>query len=100
MEVYKTRPGVVLTSICGEYLLVSGKGARDTCPYVTQINETSADLWKCLEKGASFGQMFEAMSEEYEIEDPENAKEGIQAFLNQMMETGYVIKEEKGENHG
>ena len=40
----KTRPGVVLAPICGEYLLVSARALSDVCPYATQINETSAFL--------------------------------------------------------
>lgn len=99
MEIYKTRPGVVLASICGEYLLISGKGARDICPYATQINETSADLWRCLERGATFEQLFEALSEAYEIEDPDAAKEGIRSFLDQMQETGYLKGKEKEETN-
>ena len=52
MERYVTRPGVVLTSICDEYMLLAAKAAREHCPYMTQLNESSAFLWRRLEQGA------------------------------------------------
>lgn len=96
---YFTRPGVVLTPICGEYLLVSAKGVREFCPYVTQVNETSAFLWERLESGASFEELFSAVEAEYEIDDPEMLKSEINGFLSQMVESGYLIEETEGEQN-
>ncbi len=91
--VYKTRPGVVLTEICGEYVLVSARALLDLCPYVTQINETSAFLWKRLETGASAEQLVSAAAEEYEIEDPEALVSAIDDFLQQMQDLNYLLTE-------
>ena len=48
MVKYRTRPGVVLTDICGENVLVSASSLAGLCPYVTQINDSSVFLWKLL----------------------------------------------------
>ena len=49
MKRYKAREGVVLTSVCGESLLVSAAALRDICPFVTVLNDSSAFLWKQLQ---------------------------------------------------
>lgn len=98
MATYKTRPGVVLTSICGEYFLVAARALLDTCPYVTQINETSAFLWKELERGADRETLMRAADAEYEIDDPEKARAAIDGFITQMLEMNYLLPaERKGE---
>ncbi len=93
---YQTRPGVVLTPICGEYLLVSAKGAREYCPYVTQLNESSAFLWRQLCEGKSAEELKQAVAEEYEIEDPEELGAAIDGFLSQMLEAGYLLEIKDG----
>ena len=93
MRRYRTRPGVVLTSICGEYLLVSAKAARQDVPYLSQLNESSAFLWKILEKGADQEELEQAVREEYEITDPAEAGAAIEAFVRQMLSAGYLLPE-------
>ncbi len=95
MERYETRPGVVLTNICGEYMLLAAKAAREYCPYMTQLNESSAFLWRRLESGAGPEEMERAVLKEYEIEDPAAAREAIRNFLEQMLQLGYLLR--KGE---
>ena len=97
MEHYRTRPGVILTSICGEYLLLAAKAAREHCPYMTQLNESSAFLWKQLERGGDLEDLRTAVLEEYELDDPAQAQEAIQDFMDQMMQLGYLLRE--GEEH-
>lgn len=88
---YKTRMGVVLTEIAGEYVLVAAKALLDECPYVTQLNESSAFLWRQMEQGASLETLEAAVAEEYEIEDPAMARAAIEAFVKQMEELKYII---------
>ena len=97
MERYVTRPGVVLTSICDEYMLLAAKAAREHCPYMTQLNESSAFLWSRLEQGADPDALGQAVSEEYELADPADAREAIHGFLDQMLQLGYLLRE--GEEH-
>ena len=93
MERYKTRPGVILTEIAGEYVLVAAKALLEECPYVTQINESSAFLWKQLEHAASLDDLAEAVTKEYEIEDPSGVLEEIQGFVRQMNKMNYLLVE-------
>ena len=88
MPLYHTRPGVVLTSICGEYVLVAAKAVRDTVPPYAQLNESSAFLWRCLESGADEAELEKAVMEEFEIEDPAFARSAIQTFIAQMLDSG------------
>ncbi len=95
MERYRTRTGVVLTSICGEYLLVAAKDAREHCPYCSQISESSAFLWRKLVSGAGEEELLRAVCAEYEIDDPAAARQAIEAFLTQMVESGYLLRSEE-----
>ena len=52
MVKYRTRPGVVLTDICGENVLGAASALTDLCPYGSQINESSVFLGRLLERGA------------------------------------------------
>ena len=94
MERYKTRAGVVLTCVCGEWLLVSAAALRGLCPFVTVVNESSAFLWKRLQSGADAEELERAVREEYEIEEPETVRSVIEAFLQQMLELNYLIAED------
>ena len=96
---YKTRPGVVLTSVCGQPLLVAAKKLQDRCPYVTELNETSAFLWERLRCGADLNGLMAALGEEYELDDPNTAKVAVEAFLRQMLELNYLLPEEQGDDH-
>ena len=98
MIVYKTRTGVVLTDIAGEYVLVAAKALLGQCPYVTQLNETSAFLWRLLISGASLEQLEDAVAKEYEIEDPVAAHEAIRGFLQQMNDMNYLVTEKTEES--
>ena len=90
MTIYQTIPGVVQTSIAGEYLLVAAKEAREHCPYVTEINESSAFLWRQLKTGCSLEGLLFAVSEEYEVGDIEEIRPVVEDFIREMLELGYI----------
>ena len=90
MTSYKSRPGVVLTKLGEEYFLVAIKELMGECPYVTQLNETSAFLWKQMEQGATLEALEAAIGEEYEIDDPAAAHAAIEDIIKQMEEYNYL----------
>ena len=94
---YRTRPGAVLARICGEYLLVAAQSLRDSLPYVTQLNESSAFLWKKLESGADEQTLEQCVMEEYEVEDRDAARAAIRDFMEQMRSAGYLVEDREGE---
>ena len=95
MMVYRRRKGVILAKICGEYLLVASREAREYCPYVNQVNETAALLWELLEKGAGMDELMKRLRERYEMPEDEAARRQVEDFLNILVKNGYVIAEEK-----
>ena len=94
---YRTRCGAVLARICGEYLLVAAQSLRDSLPYVTQLNESSAFLWKKLESGADEQTLEQCVMEEYEVEDRDAARAAIRDFMEQMRSAGYLVEDREGE---
>lgn len=98
MKRYKTRVGVVLTSVCGESLLVSARALRELCPFVTVINDSSAFLWNQLRNGAGIEDLERAVLAEYEIDDPAGVKAMIADFVRQMLALNYLVADEQGDN--
>ncbi len=90
MTTYQARSGVLLTSVCNEYILVAARSLKDVCPYVTVLNETSAFLWKQLKDRCSVDMLLKAVSETYQTDDPEKDREAIEAFIKDMKELGYL----------
>ena len=99
MTSYKTRHGVIHTAVCGVHLLVAAGAVQELCPYVTELNETSAFLWERLRRGADLEGLMAALDEEYELEDPAAARQAVEAFLRQMLELNYLLPVEQGEDH-
>lgn len=96
MTEYKIRKGVILSEICGEYVLVAAKELLDICPYVSQINESSAFLWKQLERGKNLSQIVQAVENEYETGDDIDIQSAVESFIQQMLEMNYLIITESG----
>lgn len=93
MPRYCTRSGVVLTSICEEYVLVAAFSLRKQVPAYAKLNESSAFLWRLLENGADEEDLLQAVMKEYTIEAPDEARSVIDAFIGQMVQIGYLLKE-------
>lgn len=98
MERYKARAGVVLTTVCGEYLLVAVKALSGVCPFVTTLNESSAFLWSRLATWAAEEELLAAVAEVYEVEDSASARAMIRDFLKQMLEMHYLETQEEEEH--
>ena len=93
-KIYHTIAGVVQASVAGGYFLVAAKEARGNCPYITEINETSAFLWKQLEKGCTIGELLSAVMQEYDVENPEETREIVESFVREIQELGYLKEAE------
>ena len=91
MKQYKTRPGVVLTTVGGQYVLVAAKAAREFCPSTMQINETAALCWRELEQGADRDGLVSALAKEYEVKDAAGLDADVQELVEQLEKYGYLI---------
>lgn len=94
MTEYRIRQGIVITEICGEYLLIAAKKARETCPYVNQVNESFAYLCKTLENWCTSEQLKQAILEVYDLSDQKAADTEIKGFLEKMQHYGYLLTRE------
>ena len=90
---YTIRPGVILTNICDEYFLISGKEARDRCPYVTHLNETAGFIWKKIVSGMSEEQIVDSVLNEYEMEDINETADIINSFISQLKNAGFMTEQ-------
>lgn len=94
MKRYSLRGGVVLTTICGQDILVATPQARPFCKKLQEINPTGGDIIRFLEGEArTFDELMAFLAGEYEIEDPGEIREDIRGFLKILTEQGYVLEE-------
>lgn len=87
----QTREGVVLTSICGEHVLVASMSAREYCPSITQINEEAAFIWKQAELGNTADQICQKICTEFETDDSADVPLMVETCINQFRELGLII---------
>ena len=90
MTQYRTRPGVVLTAVCGEHLLVATRSARGKVPYIRMINEAAAYLWPMLAQQDSPDEILRRICADYDI-PAEQARTALQAFVDSMVQAGYLL---------
>lgn len=50
---YVCRPGIVLTKICGQWLLIPTREASEHCPNVIHLSLPSVFVWRMIEKRKS-----------------------------------------------
>ena len=93
---YQVRQDVVLTQVCGEYMLVAIKKAKEYCPSAQHINKKAALLWNKLKTGASIDDLRELIQENYRIRkgDEERVDRDIVEFLKALKEAGYLLDTE------
>ena len=94
MKTLKRCPDVELVEICGEYLLIATREARDVCPYVSQINESAAIFWKLLDKPRTVNELIECAvtlsgKEKKQLFFP------VLAFVDKFCKSGHLIEEDK-----
>ena len=90
----RIRPGLVLTHVCDQSILVSAFEARDYCPYVTILNETGKYIWKKLSEGSDTEKIIQQVNEEYEIPNGTDTKELIYSYIYELKNEGYLTIEE------
>lgn len=93
INVIKVRQDIVLTKICGEYLLVATKSAKDVCPAVQHISKSAAFLWKKMQIGATIDELKEDIMEHYHlpVETSIDIEDDIRNLLKEMKKAGYLL---------
>lgn len=90
---YRIREGITLVHVQDVYLIVSSARCWDICPYITQTNEMGELIWKELEKKREIPEIVEHIMQEYEIEDREHIEYDVNQFIQNMIESNYLIQE-------
>ena len=88
---YRTRKGIVLTSVGGQQVLVSAASLHDEIPYVTNVNDTAAFCWEVMAEGATEDELVDRVTEEFDVHDPELVRSDISGMVRQLYEKGYII---------
>lgn len=91
---YQIRPGVVLSEVCGEYLLLATMDAGRNCPIVYQINETAAFFWRLLERNLTMDEIVAEAAKEYDA-PAELLRLDVEKFAENLLENGYLLGEEE-----
>lgn len=87
----KVKGNYILRNIAGEYVAYP-RGASALDANVTiLLNESSAFLWKCLEKGSNREELVDALLGEYAV-DRELAERDVEAFLESLEENEVLEK--------
>ena len=83
---FKTISGIILTSVCNHYFLVS---AKET----VEVNETAAFYWKLLQCGASRDELKAAVKETYEVTNEDLIISDISDFLHSLLEKRFIVRD-------
>lgn len=82
----------VLREIAGDYIIIpTGKTVLEFNGLVT-VNEVGVSLWKMLQEEITFDGLVAGILEEYDV-DESVAREDIREFLDRMMDSGILAKE-------
>ena len=90
---YVPKEGIILARICEENVLITASRYRKTCPRAVQINETAAEIWKCLEEHKTEEEIIRYFEENYEAEDTD-ISDMIREFEESLYKKGYLEYEE------
>lgn len=85
----KIKEGFVLREIAGSYIVVAVGEAVKTFNGVINLNESSALLWRALEKGADEEQLVQALLDEYDV-SVDIAKRDVNRFISTLTEGGLL----------
>lgn len=90
---YTARPGIVMTKICNQIVLIPTHEAAKICPTVTALSFFHALVYKRVAKQEdpfALVRMFSA----FQACPEEEAAKRIQAILDELTDKKYLIKEE------
>ena len=90
---YKTRPGIVLVSVCDAHLLVATRPLWSAFPRVRPIPRHWAACWAVMEKGKSEQEAILAFARLFSIPE-EDIRRRLQKMFSALSEEGYLISAE------
>lgn len=82
---YKAAPGMILTSVCGLFFLV-------TPDETVEVNDTAAFCWKHFEEGCDLKTLAALAEEAFEISDREAMREDLRALTEALVKKGFLVR--------
>lgn len=89
---YRVCPGIVLTKVCGVYLLVPTRAASERCPGILRMPLPLLFLWLGVKNGVAY-ERFSPMIQGLLRKSESEAKELVDRSLQKLHEAGYLIAE-------
>ena len=85
----KIKNGFLLREVAGSFVVVAVGDAVKHFNGIINLNETSAFLWKNIEKGLDEQGLIDALVDTYEV-DREIATSDVKSFITKLTEAGLV----------
>ena len=95
---YKIRDGVTLVLIQQVYLIVSTAKCWNECPFITETNEMGALIWNELKHQRSVKHIVDQILDQYDIENKSQIEHDVNQFIQNMIESKYLIQERNDSN--
>lgn len=87
---YVCRPGIVLTKICGQWLLVPTRKASESCPNIIKLTLPAVIIWKMMEKEKTEEDMQRALAI-LTHKDRDNSEMFVRNIVETFVERGLLI---------
>ena len=85
----KIKSGYLVKEVAGTYVVVAvGKRASEFNGMIN-LNETAANLWERLEKGATEDELVKFLTDTYEVGE-EKARENVKTFIDKLKTAGVI----------
>lgn len=91
MKKLRLSPDIVLIQIEDIYFLVAAKNARKVCPYIREIDEVGAFIWRQLEKKTNRQQIAALLREEFLVPEGTDLKADIDEYIYNLKKDHYLI---------
>lgn len=88
-DIMKIKDGFILKEIADSYIVVPLRERIDDFSAVINLNETSALIWKCLEKGATKEELVDKLMSKYDVDKP-LAESDVDKFIEKLKEANLL----------
>ncbi len=82
---YKTVPGVIMTSVCGQHYLASPTE-------IIKINDTAAFCWEILKQGATQEELAARICEYYEAADTDVINRDVHKLIGTLLTKRLIVR--------
>ena len=85
----KIKDGFVMRDVMGQSVVIATGEASKTFSGMIKLNETGKIVWESISDGKSKDEIVKRIIDEFEV-DKARAESGVNAFINNMVEKGFI----------